>query len=296
MANQKGKSVQLTIQTLREHGRSIRSIAQELGISRNTVRRYVRDIETDPPSPKVLTGSDGQPDPPGDKVLTGSDPLKPDGFERSQSKCLPFYEVIKGAVEKGLGAQRIYQDLVCDHSFDGSYSSVQRFVKTMRYVAPVPFRRMECLPGEEAQIDFGQGAWIIDSEGKSRRPWLFRIVLSHSRKGYSEVVYRQDTESFVRAMENGFRHFGGVPKKLVPDNLKAAVKRADWYDPELQAKIQSFCQHYGTIMMPTKAYTPEHKAKVAYYTSCVCLGGFMWAWGLSCGTRARMSGLGSSYR
>lgn len=262
MANQKGKAVQLTIQTLHDQGKSIRAIARELRISRNTVRRYVRELQTDPPAPKVLTGVEDQTDPPGEKVLTGSDPLKPEGFERSQSKCLAHHAFIKDALEQGLDAHRIYQDLTCDHGFAGSYSSVQRFVKNMRSRAPVPFRRMECLPGEEAQIDFGQGTWTIDNEGKRRRPWLFRIVLSHSRKGYSEVVYQQSTEAFVRAMENAFRHFGGVPKTLVPDNLKAAVKKADRYDPELQPKIQSFCRHYGTTMMPTKVRTPEHKGKV----------------------------------
>jgi transposase len=49
-------------------------------------------------------------------------------------------------------------------------------------------------------------------DGKRKRPHLFRVVLSHSRKGYSEVVWRQTTESFIRCLENSFRHFGGVPK------------------------------------------------------------------------------------
>jgi transposase len=65
---------------------------------------------------------------------------------------------------------------------------------------------------------------------------LFRIVLSHSRKGYSEAVWRQTTESFIRCLGNAFRYYGGVPKTLVIDNLRAAVTRADWYDPELNAK------------------------------------------------------------
>ena len=52
----------------------------------------------------------------------------------------------------------------------------------------LPFRRMEVGPGDEVQVDFGQGAWVVDSEGKKRRPHLFRMVLSHSRKAYSEVV------------------------------------------------------------------------------------------------------------
>ena len=71
------------------------------------------------------------------------------------------------------------------------------------------------------QVDFGQGAPVIDEHGKRRRPHLFRAVLSHSRKGYSEVVWRQDTESFIRCVEDAFRHFGGVTRTTVVDNLKA---------------------------------------------------------------------------
>jgi transposase len=91
---------------------------------------------------------------------------------------------------------------------------------------------------------------------------VFRIVLSHSRKGYSEAVWRQSTEAFLAALENAFQHFGGVPKTLVIDNLKAAVQRGDWYDPELHPKLQSFAEHYGTVFLPTRPYTPEHKGKV----------------------------------
>ena len=78
---------------------------------------------------------------------------------------------------------------------------------------------MECAPGQELQVDFGQGAWVIQ-EGKRRRPHLFRAVLSHSRKAYSEAVWRQTSESFLRCLENAFRYFGGVTATVVPDNLK----------------------------------------------------------------------------
>jgi hypothetical protein len=117
-------------------------------------------------------------------------------------------------------------------------------------------------PGEEAQVDFGTGIPIIDSEGRRRKTHVIRVVLSYSRKAYSEVVYRQTTDNFIACLENAFRHFGGVPKTLVPDNLKAAVLEADWYDPELNPKLQSFCEHYGTVLLPTKPRTPRHKGKV----------------------------------
>ena len=70
--------------------------------------------------------------------------------------------------------------------------------------------------------------------GGTRRTWLFRAILSHSRKGYSEVLLRQDTGTFLRVIENAVRYFGGVPRLLNFDNLKAAVIKAEWYDPALQ--------------------------------------------------------------
>ncbi len=86
--------------------------------------------------------------------------------------------------------------------------------------------------------------------------------MSCSRKAYSEVVYHQTTENYLRCLENAFWHFGGVPATVVIDNLKAAVTQADWYDPELNPKIQTFCEHYGTAILPTRPYTPRHKGKI----------------------------------
>jgi transposase len=181
--------------------------------------------------------------------------------EGGRSACEPYRQIILEMLELGLSAQRIYQDLVPE-GFDHEYHSVRRFVARLRGTRPLPFRRMECDMGEEAQVDFGTGAWIDLPDGKRRRSHVFRIVLSYSRKGYSEVVYRQTTEDFIRCIENAFWHFGGVPKVLVIDNLKAAVKQPDWYDPELNPKVQSFCEHYGVTILPTKPRTPRHKGKI----------------------------------
>ena len=146
--------------------------------------------------------------------------------ECCRSACEPYRQVILEKLEQGLSGQRIYQDLRAD-GFGHEYHSVRRFVAKLRGTRPLPFRRMECEAGEEAQVDFGTGAWIDLPTGKRRRTHVFRIVLSYSRKGYSEAVYRQTTEDFIRSIENAFWHFGGVPKVLVIDNLKAAVKHPD---------------------------------------------------------------------
>ncbi len=150
-----------------------------------------------------------------------------------------------------------------DHGYAGSYHSVRRMARKLnRAGGGLAFRRMECSPGDEAQVDFGSGARIVGADGQRHRSHVFRIVLCHSRKGYSEAVDRQTTDDFLRCLENAFHHFGGVPRTLVIDNLRAAVARADWYDPELCPKAASFAEHYGIAILPAKPYTPRHKGKI----------------------------------
>ncbi|XOV72649.1 MAG: helix-turn-helix domain-containing protein [Verrucomicrobiota bacterium] len=174
---------QHSIRVLHEQGLSMREIARKLEIDRGTVSRY---LASPPPNAAI----------------------SPHGSTGRRSECEPFGEQILQWLKQGLKAQRIYQDLVSEHAFQGSYDSVKRFVQRLNQTTELPFRRMECDPREEAQVDFGQGAWTY-VEGKRKRPHLFRIVLSHSRKAYSKDVWRQITDAFIRCLENAFRHFGG---------------------------------------------------------------------------------------
>jgi len=271
MANQLKMAVAHAILTLAGLGWSHRRIAEHLGIHRETVARYVHSVPADSkPATNPIPGLASVPE-----AILGSEPaLNPipgseaagtpceDKSSGPESLCEPFRVVINEKLQQGLTGQRIYQDLVEGHGFTASYSSVRRFLQRLGRGQPLPFRRLEVLPGEQAQVDFGAGAPILRPDGKRRRPYVFRVVLSFSRKAYSEVVYHQTTENFLRCLENAFWYFGGVPQTIVIDNLKAAVSRADWYDPEVHPKIQSFCQHYGTVILPTKPRMPRHKGKV----------------------------------
>lgn len=178
------------------------------------------------------------------------------------SPCAAFHDVILHMLQARLSIQRIWQDLRAEHGLTASYYCVRRYVKRLRGKTPLPVRRMECAPGQEAQVDFGVGAPVLSADGKRRKTWVFRVILSHSRKGYSEATFTQTTEDFFRCLENAFHALGGVPRTLVIDNLKAAVAHPDWFDPVLTPKVQSFCQHYNTVILPTKPRTPEHKGKV----------------------------------
>ncbi len=222
------------------------------------------DITTaDPPGSKPANAPTGvfinmNEPPPGEVAVVARDcgPI---------SAALAWREVILQKLDQGLSAQRIYQDLISPDAglgYTGSYYSIRRLVQKLRAGSEPPVRRMECAPGAEAQVDFGLGAPIFSAQGKRKKSWVFRIVLSHSRKGYSEAVAHQTTDEFLRCLENAFAHFGGVPQTLVIDNLRAAVSRADWFDPELCPKVRSFAGHYGIAILPTRPRTPRHKGKV----------------------------------
>ena len=178
------------------------------------------------------------------------------------SLCERWHPVIIAALEHGLSAKRIHQDLVQAHDFPGSYQSVKRYVHKWERQTPVPFRRMEFAPGEQLQVDFGTGPWIVEPGGRRRRAHVFRAVLCCSRAGYSEATFDQKTETFLRCVENAFRYFGGVTLTTTPDNLKAAVLHPDWYDPELNPKLAAFAAHYGTVILPTQPKVPRHKGRV----------------------------------
>jgi transposase len=278
-----------TILSLHQRGWSQRRIARELGIDRETVARHLRqplpapkpanapigseddDRDSKPANAPIGSEDDDRDSKPANAPIGSTGAVmsadQPPAAEQQPaagrpSDCEPWRATIQAKLDLGLSAQRIHQDLAAEHGFTGSYYSVRRFVRGLAATHELPFRRLECGPGEEAQVDFGSGAPIRLPDGKRRRPHVFRIVLSNSRKGYSEAVARQTSDAFIRCLENAFWHFGGVPQRLVLDNLRAAVTKADWFDPDLNPKVRAFAQHYGVALLPTRPYTPRHKGKV----------------------------------
>ena len=162
MANQLKMAAVESIYTLLGRGYSHRWIARTLGIDRETVGRYAKRARQDPkpagappgsptaiPVEQTSDGSNPATAPPGSPVSCGS---------VQTSACEPFREVILAKLELGLSATVIWQDLVAEHNFPAKYHSVRRYVQKLSRTSPLPFRRMECEPGAEAQIDFGQTA------------------------------------------------------------------------------------------------------------------------------------------
>ena len=111
-------------------------------------------------------------------------------------------------------------------------------------------------------MDFFRGAPTLDAAtGEWRRPWVFRMTLGHSRHGYEEAVWDQKLETFLRLHERAFRDLGGVPTVVRHDNLKAAVVRACFYDPDNHDVYLAFAAHWGFTPLPTQPRRPEENGK-----------------------------------
>jgi len=184
-----------------------------------------------------------------------------DDLNTSKSQAAPYAEIINKKLQKGQHGRSIYQDLVIENNYSGSYDSVKRFLRKLKGSSPKLFARIETPPGEEAQVDFGQGAPTLKN-GRFYKPWLFVMTLSNSRMSYQEVVWKQDVETFLNCHGNAFEFFGGVTKTVKIDNLKSGVLKAHLYEPELNPNYFAFSQHYGFVPLPCRVATPQHKGKV----------------------------------
>jgi hypothetical protein len=151
--------------------------------------------------------------------------------------------------------------LVEEFGYGASYESVKRYLRSLP-ASRRPVGVFLSAPGDEGQADFFQGAPTLDTTtGQWKRPWVFRLTLSHSRHGYEEAVWDQRLATFLRLHERAFIDLGGVPRVVKHDNLGAAVVRACLYDPDTHAVYAAFCQHWGFTSLPTRPRSPQENGK-----------------------------------
>ena len=180
--------LRMTITTLLARGASQHEIAQRTGVDRKTIRRYARAALTaGANAPIVVTGPEEMatemplPRPPGDDALEPA-VVVPHRVKSgpTTSACAPHRTWIEAQVALGRNAVSVFQDLVGQHGFTHQYNSVKRFVATLKARAPERFDVLEFPPGEEAQVDYGQGAPTRTASGKYQRPILFVMTLKYS--------------------------------------------------------------------------------------------------------------------
>ena len=236
-------------------GQSERAIARDLRLSRDAVHRYHAFARA-----QGLTHP-GQPLPDETVLQTLLGPRVPP--PRQVSSLEPYRDLVEKWLEDGKERMAIYQRLVESHGYPGSYSSVRRFVNTIRPKEPDVVLRVETPPGLEAQVDFGGAGKLRNPDtGKLRGAHVFVMTLSFSRHMYVEFVFDQKMETWIRCHRNALHFFGGVPREIVIDNLKAAVLHHALEDPALSLPYRQMAQHYGFLIHPCRPRTPQHKGKV----------------------------------
>jgi transposase len=179
------------------------------------------------------------------------------------SACEPYRELIECALERGRNAMAIWQDLVDAHGFSARYASVRRFVQTLRRTAPEPHAVITTAPGEESQVDYGDGPMVRHPvSGKYRRTRLFVLTLGYSRKSIRLLVWQSSAQVWAELHERAFRRLGGSTRVVVLDNLKEGVLTPDIYDPALNPLDCDVLAHYAVVALPCRVGDPDRKGKV----------------------------------
>ncbi|RKL62603.1 IS21 family transposase [Thermoanaerobacteraceae bacterium SP2] len=223
-----------TIKTLFDKGYNKSQISRMLEIDRGTVREILKRIENEEEIKRK-------------KVPTIIDPFK---------------EIIDTKINQELSAQRIYQDLCSEYGYTGSYDTIKKYVREFKQSNVKVYMVNNTLPAEQAQVDFGYVGKIPDYTGKVRKAWVFCMILCYSRLMYCEMVFNQEVKTFIKCHEHAFKYFGGVPKTVKIDNLKAAILEANFYEPVYQKQYQEFSKYYNFSSIPCRVKTPTDKAKI----------------------------------
>ena len=225
----------------RQSGTSMRRIAKDLGLARDTVQSVVRRWEAE---------------------RAGQGPSLPVPARRP-SLVDPYNETIGQLLERypDITSTRIFEELRA-LGFTGGRSIVRERVLELR---PVPIRepvvRFETVPGAQAQMDYSTYDIDFTEEGR-RRVHLFSYVLSYSRRQYLRFIEAQDLASTLREHVRAFDHLGGVAATCLYDNMKVVVLRHGDEGPLYNPKFLAFATHYGYTPQACRVRRSQTKGKV----------------------------------
>jgi transposase len=241
---------------------SLHRIARESGTDRKTVRRYIKAAE-----------SCG--------LQRGGEPTDAEIHEvaqRIQARPLPERSEEWSAIDehreriadwltrhRPLRLRKIHLLLCRDHGLQASYDTLWRYARQqLGWRKKAPTVRVDDPPaGQEAQVDFGEMGFVVDTQtGQRRKLWALIVTLSHSRYQFVWPAFRQSTESVCEGLDAAWRFFGAMPKTVVPDNMKAIVASADPLAPRLCAAFADYVQARGLFVDPARVRSPQDKPRV----------------------------------
>lgn len=243
---------------LHSQGRSKLLISNHTGVSRNTLKKYLKEFER-----SGLSFAD---------INELSDKDLEDLFIKPEEKQLnPKLQILfsffpsmdKELKRKGVTRLLLWEEYRRKHPDGYGLSQFKNYFA--KWKAQVnPSMRIEHKAGDKLYIDFaGDKLSIVDKQtGEIQQVEVFVAILGASQLTYVEAVMTQQKEDFIAACEGALHYYGGVPAAIVPDNLKSAVIKSSKYEPVLNETFADFADHYSTTILPARAYHPQDKALV----------------------------------
>lgn len=233
-------------------------IAQQTGVSRNTIKKYLKEFSQSGLSFAEITELN-------DKDLEElfvHPEDKPINTKLHYLHSL-FPSMDKELRKKGITRQLLWQEYK-SKNIDGAGRSQFNYYFALWKKQVNPTMRIEHKAGDKLFVDFaGDKLQIIDKQtGELQDVEVFVAILGASQLTYVEAVMSQQKEDFIAACEGALHYYGGVPLAIVPDNLKSAVTKSSKYEPILNETFADFAEHYNTTILPTRAYKPRDKALV----------------------------------
>lgn len=246
-------------------GEEISRIARSLGYSRPTVRKYVRAAQRVGLAPGQRQRDEADWDRFAAAALAAVAHQRPPGAVTQDVARFHDYLATRiGAVHLSV----LHQRLRDEHGLVASWGTFYRYVRhhwpeRLPGAPRTTVRLDDPPPGAEAQVDFFYaGRWYDPDAGRERRLYAFLMTLSHSRHQFLYPVLGEDSAAWLDGHVEAFRFFGGVPRRVVPDNLSAGIVRADRYDPRLNRAYGELARYYGCVIDPARAATPTDKPRV----------------------------------
>ena len=244
--------------------RSKSQIAVSIGADRGTVAKYVAKAEA--------AG-----------IVPGGPPVGRDVWAvracewfpelvdaKARSLTYPEINRLREVIEPMLAevsVSTVFQRCRDEHGLTAGVTAFRQYVRLEFPAGPkaeaVTLWRPPVPPGDEAQIDYGfLGSWLDPVTEKIRRVWAFVMVLACSRHMFVRPVFSLNALSWAETHVAAFEFFGGVPARLVPDNLRTGVDRPDLYDPKINRSYAELAEHYQCLVDPARAFKPKDKARV----------------------------------
>ena len=226
----------MDILMLKRRGMSQRTIAKKLGISRNTVKKYLENLEF---------------------------PESRSGIRKRKSLLDPYRDTLQTWLEEDMDytATWIY-DHLRTMGFHGSYEIVKRTVASLKAERQkIAYMRFETEPGYQAQVDFGEFQ-VDNADGTIKKLYLFSMILGYSREIYGELIERCDLPTFLDCHIRAFEHFGGVPEEILYDRMKNVFIGKVAGKNKFNDTLMGFALHYGFKPEVAPSYAAWVKGKI----------------------------------